>query len=295
MANDRKKSLAQKLLNIDRRIIFLAVFLAVSVPLFMDISQPIYVSPEVQDLYTALEQLPSGAKVLLPFDYDPASAAELQPMAVSMMTYCLEHDLRMIIMGLWPQGPQQANLALESAVGAPPGREFTHNGKTWRYGVDWVNLGFQEGREFVIQRMGSSFAASFPRDYSGTLVGELPLMSGVTNFNNIDFVFNLSAGYPGTIEWVQLAGDRFQATIGAANTAVQAPMVYPYYRAGQLTGILGGMKGAAEFEKLVGNTGKATKAMLSQSSAHAITILFILIGNIAFFLAGRPSRLKDKA
>ena len=70
-------------------------------------------------------------------------------------------------------------------------------------------------------------------------------------------------------------------------------MVYPYFRAGQLTGILGGMKGAAEFEALVGvEGGFGTRAMLSQTFAHAIIIFFIIVGNIAFFVGGRPSRLK---
>lgn len=289
-----KTNFWDRLIAIDRRVIFLAVGLAVSLPLFLNISQKIYISPEARDLYDALEALPAGSKVLIPCDYDPPSAPELQPMAVAFMRYCLRRDFKMIIMGLWPQGPQQANLALETVAGTTPGTEFTYEGRTLRYGVDWVNLGFQEGREFVIARMGSSFAAAFPRDYSGTPVGELPLMRGVSNFNNVDFVFNLSAGYPGTIEWVQLAGDRFHAALGAANTAVQAPMVYPYYRAGQLSGILGGMKGAAEFEALVGATGKGTKAMLSQSFAHAITILFIIMGNIAFFVGGRRSRLATK-
>lgn len=281
-----------KLMAIDRRVIFVAVILAVSLPLFLNISQVIYVSPEVSDLYKALEKLPPGSKVLMPFDYDPPSAPELQPMAVAMIEYCIQHDLKMIIMGLWPQGPQQANLAIESVTGQPGGTDFTYKGHTYKYGVDYVNLGFQEGREFVIQRMGSSIPAAFPRDYAGTPVNELPLMRGVTNFNNIDFVFNLSAGYPGTVEWVQLAADRFHALVGAANTAVQAPLAYPYYRSGQLKGILGGMKGAAEFETMVGIKGKGTKFMLSQSFAHAIVILFILIGNIAFFVGGRKSRLK---
>jgi hypothetical protein len=295
MADAKRIGLWERLLQIDRRIIFVAVALSVSVPLFLDISQPIHVSAEVEDLYQSLEVLPSGSKILLACDYDPPSAPELQPMAIAIVTYCLERDLKMIVIGLWPQGPLQFNQALATVIGETPGDEFTYNGKTFRYGEDWVNLGFQEGREFVIQGMGSSFESMFPRDYSGKPYGEFPLLRGVTNFSNIDYVFNLSAGYPGTVEWVQLAGDRFHATIGAANTAVQAPMVYPYYRAGQLTGILGGMKGAAEFEKKVGIKGKATKFMLSQSSAHAIIILFIILGNIAYFVGGRRSRLKDKA
>lgn len=293
MADGTQGGFWQRLMAIDRRVIFLAVGIAVSAPFFLPISPKIHVSPEVQSLYDALAELPAGSKVLLPFDYDPPSAPELQPMAIAAITYCFEHDLKMVIMGLWPQGPQQANLALGDLLEGQTDDVVTFKGKTFTYGVDWVNLGFQEGREFVIQRMGSSFAAAFPRDYRGTPVEEIPLMRGVTNFNNVDFVFNLSSGYPGTIEWVQLAGDRFHARIGAGNTAVQAPMVYPYYRAGQLTGILGGMKGAAEFEALVGvEGGFGTRAMLSQTFAHAIIIFFIIVGNIAFFVGGRPSRLK---
>lgn len=295
MANNSKGSFWDRLMLIDRRVIFLAVLIAVSLPLFLDLSQPVYVTTEVRDLYEAMEKLPSGSKVLMAFDYDPPSAPELQPMAVAGITYCLQRDLKMIIIGLWPQGPQQANQALAEVVGQDPGREFVFEGKTYRYGEDWVNLGFQEGREFVIQRMGSSFEGAFPKDYVGTPYAEFPLLQGVTNFSNIDFIFNFSAGYPGTIEWVQLAGDRFHASIGAANTAVQAPMVYPYYRAGQLTGILGGMKGAAEYEVLVGIKGQGTKFMLSQSFAHAIVIFFIVVGNVAYFVGGRPSRLKGTA
>lgn len=282
-------------MEIDRRVIFIAVALSVSVPLFLDISQPVFVSQEVEDLYASLEALPTGSKILIACDYDPPSAPELQPMAIAIVTYCLKRDLKMIVIGLWPQGPLQFNQALTTVIDTIPGDEFTYNGKTFRYGEDWVNLGFQEGREFVIQRMGSSFEGMFPKDYAGRPYGDIPLLRGVTNFSNIDYIFNLSAGYPGTVEWVQLAGDRYHATIGAASTAVQAPMIYPYYRAGQLTGILGGMKGAAEFEVKVGIEGKATKFMLSQSFAHAIIILFILVGNIAYFVSGRPSRLKDKA
>jgi len=95
-------------------------------------------------------------------------------------------------------------------------------------------------------------------------------------------VFNLSAGYPGTVEWVLFAVDRFNVILGAGNTAVQAPQVYPYLGK-QLKGILGGMKGGAEFEILTGLKGRAVKYMVGQTFAHTIIVLFILIANIAYF------------
>jgi hypothetical protein len=160
-----------------------------------------------------------------------------------------------------------------------------------KYGVDYVNMGYQAGNEFVIQRMGSDIRSMFPSDYRGTPYEEIPLVRNVKNFSNVDYVFDLSSGFVGTREWVQIAVDRFGVRMGAGNTAVQAPQMYPFLRAGQLIGLLGGMNGAAEFEYLSGWISKGTKFMLSQSFAHMIVIAFIIIGNVAFLREGGKTAL----
>ena len=261
---------------VGRRTVFLYVGIGVSLPFFMSLTQPIRISPEVQELYNGMTALPEGSKVLMAFDYDPPSAPELQPMAETFIRYCFDHDLKIVIIGLWPQGPQQANLAIDAVMASGKYSNL-------KYGVDYVNLGFQTGNEFVIQRMGTDFKSMFPTDFTGHPYDELPLVHNVKNFENIDYVFNLSAGYPGTVEWVQVAVDRYGVKLGAGNTAVQAPQCYPYLRSGQLIGILGGMNGAAEFEEITSYPGKGTKYMLSQSFSHMIVIAFIIIGNVAFF------------
>jgi hypothetical protein len=263
---------------VDRRVVFLYVGIAVALPFLLNITQKIQISPEVRAVYDDVEQLKPGSKVLVSFDYDPPSAPELQPMAEAFLRQCFERDLKVIIMGLWPQGPQQANLALQTIMQLP---EIAK--KNLQYGVDYVNLGFQAGNEFVIQRMGADFKSMFPTDVRGVSYDDIPLVKNVKNFSNIDYSFNLSAGYPGTKEWVQVAVDRYGLKLGAGNTAVQAPMIYPYYRAGQLRGVLGGMNGGAEYELLTDYAGKATTFMNSQSFAHVVVIAFIIIGNAAYF------------
>jgi hypothetical protein len=271
---------------VGRRTVFLYVGFAVALPLFMSISQQIDISPEVQSLYDGLEALPDGSKVLVSFDYDPPSAPELQPMAESFFRYAFDRKFKVIVMGLWPQGPLQANQAIERVL---DDEQYAAMGL--QYGIDYANLGFQTGNEFVIQRMGSDFRSMFSTDYAGANYESLPIVRNVKNFSNVDYVFNLSAGYPGTIEWVQVAVDRYGVKLGAGNTAVQAPQCYPYLRSGQLIGILGGMNGAAEFEKMTGHEAKGTRFMLSQSFSHMIVIAFIIIGNVAFFMGGRKSKL----
>ncbi|MFQ5608020.1 MAG: hypothetical protein ACE5GA_08740, partial [Candidatus Zixiibacteriota bacterium] len=210
---------------------------------------------------------------------------ELQPMAEAFVKYAFKNDLKVIVMGLWPPGPQQANMAIDTALADPEVAA-----KNLEYGVDYVNLGFQSGTEFVIQSMGTSFKSMFPQDDRRIPYDSLPLLRNVVNFSNVDFVMNFSSGKPGTDEWVQIAADRFSAKLGAGNTAVQAPMMKPYVRAGQLLGLLGGMSGAAEFEKALNEPGKATVRLLSQIFAHAAVILFIIIGNFAFIASRRKAR-----
>jgi hypothetical protein len=269
-----KRSFLERMMGIDRRIIFIFIFVALSIPMFISIEMNIPTSPEVELLVDTMEKLPDGSKVMVSLDYDPSSEPELQPMAETFFNYAMNRKFKVICIGLWPQGPIQAERA-RRVVEVESGRQF-------EYGVDYINLGYQAGNELVIQRMGSSIPAMFSRDYFGRPVDEFPIMQGVTNFSNIDYVFNLSAGYPGTVEWVLFAADRFGATVGAGNTAVQAPMVYPYLGK-QLRGLAGGMKGGAEFEILTGLPGRAVKYMVGQTFAHTVIVLFIIIANIAYF------------
>jgi hypothetical protein len=236
-------------------------------------------------VYDTIEELPAGSKVLVSFDYDPGSMPELQPMAEAFFRHAFRKDLKVIIMGLWPQGPLQANMALEAIF-----QDEEIKTKNLQYGIDYVNLGFTAGNEVVIDRMGHSFEESYPKDGQGTPLSELPLMKGVKNYDNVDLIYSLSAGYPGTQEWVQYAVDVFHVKLAAGNTAVQAPSMYPYVQTGQLAGVLGGMKGGAEYETVLGIPGIAVSYMFSQAVAHAVICLFIIIGNLAFFSSKKRKR-----
>ena len=65
-------------------------------------------------------------------------------------------------------------------------------------------------------------------------------------------------------------------------TGVSAPEYYPYYQAGQLSGLLGGLGGAAKYEARVGVKGNATAGMPAQSMGHLAVIALILMGNVLY-------------
>ncbi|MCD4690690.1 hypothetical protein K8S17_04440 [bacterium] len=270
--------------RIDRRIIFVLVLVAVVWPLITPLRLPMDVSPPVQRLYDVVDEIPAGSIVMLAGDYSPDTMPELQPMTIAFLRHCFRNDLRVVVACLWPASPPLVERAL-----IPLAEEF---GK--EYGVDYVNLGYMAGGTVTLLGMGASIPITFPSDYGGTPVDEIPLMQEVENFDDIAFVMEVSAGTPGTREWVQQVQGRFRVMLGSGTTAVGAPNFYPYVQSGQLVGLLGGLKGAAEYEILVGAPADATSGMDAQSVVHALIVVFIILGNIAYFASRRAERAEAR-
>lgn len=274
-------NLYDKLKNIDRRIIFVLIGLSVLIPIIIPIRLKIHVSQPVQSLYDEIDRLPTGSNILMAFDYGPSTMPEVHPMALAVLRHAFSKGLKVIAMALWPEG---ASLA-QDAFGVVAEEEFHKE-----YGVDYVNLGFKSGGIVVIQALGTSISAIFPTDYAGTPIETLPIMEKVANFDDIGIIVDLSAGDPGIRHWVMIAQARYQKKVGGGCTAVSAPAFYPYLHTGQLVGLLGGLVGAAEYETLVKHPDSATAGMSSQALSHAVIILFILIGNITFFVERRRAK-----
>lgn len=266
--------------SVDRRFIFLLVLAAVVWPLLHPLRLPMDISPPVQNLYDAIEAVPEGSIVMLAADYSPDTMPELQPMAETFIRHAFRRDLRIVVACLWPASPP----LVEQALG-PLSEEFDKE-----YGTDYVNLGYMAGGIVTLLGMGASIPETFPTDYGGTPVDEIPLMQEVQNFDDIAFVMEVSAGTPGTREWVQQVQSRFRVNLASGTTAVGAPNFYPYVQSGQLTGLLGGLKGAAEYEILVGAPGDATSGMDAQSVVHALIVFFIILGNIVYFITRRSEK-----
>ncbi|MEK6662037.1 MAG: hypothetical protein AABY63_09180, partial [candidate division NC10 bacterium] len=73
--------------------------------------------------------------------------------------------------------------------------------------------------------------------------------------------------------------------LGGGVTAVIAPGLYPFLDTGQINGLIGGLRGAAEYEILIEMKGKGMAGMDAQSATHFIIIGLILLCNLFYVLA----------
>ena len=142
----------------------------------------------------------------------------------------------------------------------------------------------------MILNMGENFRKPFPKDYFGNDLDSLPMMKGVTNYSSCACIVNINAT-SGADYWINYANGRYKAPLALGVTAVMASDYYTFLASGQIFGLMGGLKSAAEYEKLIGHPEAATKAMDVQSIAHTVIVLFIIIGNIAFFASRRKKRM----
>lgn len=259
--------------RLDRRWIFLLMGISVLIPLLKPIGLPLVAGGPVHKFYDQIESIPPGSVVLVSGDYDPGSAAELQPMMLALLEHLFRRNVKIVNMQLWPGGPPLHNRALE-AVAAKYHKQ---------YGTDYVNLGFKEGQIITMVALGSSgFHTVFPVDYYGKPTSSLPLMEKVRDYSSFHTIVSISAGFPGTKEWVQQVQSRFKKPFGSGTTAIQAAEMFPYLESKQMFGMLGGMAGAAEYESLIKVKGAATSGMDAMSVAHFFVILAIILGNIAY-------------
>lgn len=278
----------ERLGRIDRRVIYLLLTLAVSLPLVFTVDVRTRVDRSTQDLFNAIERIePNNKAVMVSFDYSPDMAAELDPMAMAVLRHCFARNVRVIIMSMYIQGAALAERAVAQAA-----EEF-HK----RPGTDYVMMGYRPGGAVIMMNIGENIRKAFPADYYGTPFDSLPMMRNIRNYQDIPVVLTLASNQvAGT--WVIYAGTRYKANVAAGVTAVMAPDYYPFLQTGQLLGQMSGMKGAAEYEQLIMDKGYfprkdlASRAMNAISSSHLLMIALIIVGNVAYFASTgrRPGR-----
>jgi hypothetical protein len=272
------------MLHIDRRLIFLVIGVCTLLPLLYPVGLAIKVSPEVRGVYDYIEALPEGSVFLLSMDYDPASKPELYPQAVALLRQAFRKNLRVIGMTLWLPGTGLAEQVMTKVAG--------EMGKV--SGKDYVFLGWSPGSGSLIINMGQDLYKAFPTDYYSQPTRELVVLKGIQTLRDVNYVVSLAAGTSGIETWYVYGKDKYKFELGGGCTGVIAPGLYPLLRSGQINGLIGGMRGAAEYEVLIGQKERAVAGMDAQSATHFAIILLVILCNV-FYLLIRTSPKQGEA
>jgi hypothetical protein len=274
-----------RLSRIDRRYIFLFVAVSVIIPLLYPLHYPTRVTRHTRAVFDIMDQIPpENNPILISFEYGPSTMPECHPMAYAILRHSFARKVRVIGITLSADATGLGEQAMQT-IAREYGRE---------YGRDYVFLGYKPGVTAVMLSIGEDLKRTFPRDYYGRPTSEIPMLAEVHNYEQIPLVIPLTGSATATF-WLIYAGARYHARVADGVTAVMASELYAYLQTKQLSGMLAGLKGAAEYEHLIRSAGYtpseglASRGMDALSTLHLVIILFIILGNIGFFLSRRAA------
>ncbi len=288
----------QKMMQIDRRVIYLVVALVMIIPIIFPFDLPLKISDRTtRKLFDSIDKFPDQRGVfLISADLSPQDQPELYPMMVSWIRHCFHREIKVLVMCLYPTSMGLAEQALNQVATEFNNRAARGKGRRIVYGEDYVFLGYKPPPIVPILGLGENIFGVFPKDFYGKELTSLPMMKNIKSYRDMDMIGSIAANSL-PITYIAYAQARYGIAVTGGVTAVSVADFYPYLDSGQLTGMLEGMKGAAEYEKLIvdqfpEDDGRrlATEGMSAQSTTHIAIILMIIVGNVCFFMQRRYER-----
>ncbi|MDP2859781.1 MAG: hypothetical protein Q8P50_17650 [Bacillota bacterium] len=262
----------EKLQNIDRRILFALIFLAMAYPMVKPFTLPMAITQEVKSLYDFIEKLGPDDIVIMAPDYSPAYAPTVGGACDAIYVHLMRRGAKVVFASFAQTGPMMAENVITS--GTPSGK---------KYGVDYVNMGFRAGGEGAVASMLQDFPSVFPKDFQGTPIAGIPMLKNLKSAKDLSLaVLFATGGYAGG-GWVRQLVQPYGKPFAACVTGMMGPAHVPYYQAKQLVGLVVDMKGGAEYETLIKRPSGSLAGMGAQTLAQMLIVLYMVVANVTYF------------
>jgi len=282
--------------RLDRKVIYVFVVVALAFPLIFGISQPATPLPAARKIFDKVEAVarereealaagrPYRKAVLVVVDWGPHTRAECYPQTECIVRHLMARGMPFVILSLVHDGAGYAR-EIPRKLAREYGRE---------YGKDWVNLGFKPGYSVLVGQIAKDFQGGAKSDHEGTPLSELEAAKDIRDAGDISLLVEMT-GLVGFFNmWVQFfQTDRARPDFAHGCTSVTIAEAYTYLESGQIVGLFEGIAGAAAYNQLLEGSRKtgephasiaAREHMTSQSFAHLVIIVLIIMGNVGLYV-----------
>jgi len=262
----------------------LMVLMAALVPFFTGGWITPWVQPQgsVIALARLIQDLPADTTVMLSFDYDPAYAGELDPLARAVIRHLAARSVRSVVMSTNPAGVGVASqIYTEVAADSPAYAE---------YGENYAILGYLPGVEAGLRTLNNTLANAFRTDaVARAPLSELPATRGLATLRDVDHIIILSDNPQSVRRWIEQVRTRNGVSLHALVTARAEPILVPYQQSGQLQTLIGGFQ-AAEYELVASVRPTALNLADAYAALFVVLVAVAIATNVAHVLGKRQSR-----
>jgi hypothetical protein len=269
-----KKSFYERLLKIDRRLIFIPYIMILSIPFFIPMAIPITVSKYTKSYYDAINKIPEGSTVAIDMSIYGTYWPDIGSAAERTVAQLWKRDIKIVFFTLHADCLPLIVSDINAAKALMP------NPNEIKYGVNYVELGFIPGMESGLAALSGNIRGISPKDEYGNNLDDLPIMQGINSGADFSMVIFMGGASGDEILGLRQWQVPFNTPLIALVIMGSFPPLTPYLETGQMLGVLAGMGSAAEYEYLTGIPGPALLNSNSMSIAIMTIIALLILGNI---------------
>lgn len=271
-------SIVDKLLEIDQRIIYAILFIALAFPILNPVILPMSIQSYSQQAFDFSDNIPEGSIVLFEGGLTAATYPQGGPGMVVQTYHMLTKGVKIIFFSIGTEQTVWTMTAIDTALAKLPAGTPAENG------VNWVHLGYIAGGEAGVGSLVNDIRATVQADYFNTPIDDIPLLEGVNDATSLSAVLwwggsEASIGYG-----VRQVSVPFDVPMTGMCTTNEVPNFSPYISAGQLQGLFGGVRGSAEYEYLLGLPGPALGQAMATNFGGLLWMIMVILGNVLYFI-----------
>ena len=268
--------------------VLLLFSLLIGIPILLDLKTPIGTPqqwPGVAEAYTAINALPADAAVLLVWAYDPATAAELDLVALPLASHLLERQTQPVIISQLPGGLAVAQRLFDRAM---TGLQTTSTFRLIPGREPYLAAGYLPGGAALLSLVAQDPAVALLRHVPDLAPADgvtQPLSSAATTRPALTIV--VAAQAEGVQQWLEQGQPVQYSPVLAFTSAGADPVLRPYFASSQLSGLVSGFDGAIAYQQLrsvplaVSETALLGRQVVLQNWGHFGLLLVLVLGNLA--------------
>jgi hypothetical protein len=271
--NKESRSAYRLLVEYDRRIIYLMIFILVLAPLLQPFILPITVSSDTLLYDEQLNKLKSGDTVMFLLDTEFSGYMELQSGIIASLRILLQHHVNLCIIESHPEATGIPQLLYDQVKDV-----MTQN--NYVYGVNYIDLGYVFPNEAAVASMSQNFHNLIRQDRNGNSI-QGTFLDNVNTWQDWTLISEYTTGVQSEAIVRHFGQSGTPIVVNVIGVMVSTSM--PYLQTGIYKAVLQSMRGGAELEYLISAPGPGLTAMNSFTLGHYMLMIAIVLGNIGYF------------
>jgi hypothetical protein len=251
------------------------VIAIIIIPLIRPLGLPLPITEHPKGVYAIIETLGPENKVICSMNIAIGLMGDVNPGTIAIFHHLFRRGVKLYIVGFNEDGVAVILEPYILAAAKPEDYGYV-------YGKDWCVLGYVPGGTVAWSTFAANIRSAVQYDKYGNYIDDLPMMKGVNSLNDFDIILDCGGDHTNIVveQWADPYNKPYISSAGIGGVTI---WLEPYFKTGQLDGYVAGVTQGAEYEQLVGITGKALSTIDGVALSNLLILTLVILGNIMLF------------